>query len=386
MSIYLDNAATSFPKPETVYQAVDHAMRHAGGNPGRGGHHYSLDAGREVLETRESLARFFAIDDASRLIFTSGATEALNLALFGLLKSGDRVVTTSMEHNALVRPLYELERRGVLVEKVSAGPDGVVSVEALQRACQNKPRLLALGHCSNVSGSIQPIEEIVPWCRQQGILTLVDAAQSAGHLPLSVKQLGVHLLAVPGHKGLLGPSGTGCLYVDPDVQLAPLLYGGTGSNSSIASMPDDLPERFEAGTLNVAGLAGLRAGLDYLLETGLDQLELRVNDLVDRLLDGLSNHTEVLLYGPGRGARRGNVVSFTLAGQDPAEIAFRLEQQFGICTRVGLHCAPDAHRSLGSFPGGTVRVSPGIFNTRDDIDKLLAAVAALIKQASQDAG
>jgi len=380
MGIYLDNAATSFPKPESVYSAVDRAMRQLGGNPGRGGHRYSLDAGREVYETRESLARFFAIDDASRVVFTSGATEALNLALFGLLQAGDRVVTTGMEHNALARPLNALEQRGVIVERVIPGLDGVVAAEQLREACSEPTRLLALSHCSNVTGSIQPLEAIIPWCRQRGILTLVDAAQSAGHLPLSIAELGIHLLAVPGHKGLLGPAGTGFLYVDPDIQLRPLMFGGTGANSSMLSMPDDLPERFEAGTLNVAGLAGLRAGVDFLEEHGIVNLEQQVGGLVERLLTGLSTLDGVLLYGPAPGVRRGNVVSFNLAGQDPSETGFRLEQDFDICVRTGLHCAPEAHRSVGSFPGGTIRVSPGIFNTTEQIDALLAAVTVLLNR------
>ncbi|PNU19903.1 cysteine desulfurase [Geothermobacter hydrogeniphilus] len=377
MSIYLDNAATSFPKPESVYRAVERAMRHAGGNPGRGGHRFSLDAGREVLETRETLARFFAVEDAARIVFTSGATEGINLALFGLLQPGDRVVTTSMEHNALMRPLYALQQRGIEVEQVKTGRDGIVDVSDLQRACRVPTRLLAIGHCSNVSGSIQPLETIIPWCREHGILTLVDAAQSAGHLPLSVNRLGVHLLAVPGHKGLLGPSGTGFLYVDPELRLEPLLYGGTGINSTMRTMPEDLPERLEAGTLNVPGLAGLRAGVEYLQQQGPERLETSLNELVERLLAGLEAVPGVTLYGPARGERRGNVVSFNLAGMDPAEVGYRLEQQFGICVRVGLHCAPDAHRSLGSFPGGTVRVSPGIFTSPEQVEKLLTAVALL---------
>jgi cysteine desulfurase family protein len=381
MGIYLDNAATSFPKPEPVYLAVDHAMRHAGGNPGRGGHRYSLDAGREVLEAREAVARFFSITDSSRVVFTSGATEALNLALLGLLKPGDRVVTTSMEHNALVRPLYELERRGLILSKVACGVDGVVSVDDLKAACDRQTRMVALSHCSNITGSIQPLAAIAAWCRQKKILLLVDAAQSAGHLPLDMSKLDVDLLAAPGHKGLLGPAGTGFLYVRESLQLEPLIFGGTGANSTASAMPDELPERFEAGTLNVPGLAGLRAGIEFLEAQGMGTLEAKVTTLIKKLLLGLSAVRGVDLFGPDLTVRRGSVVSFNLRGMDPSEVGFKLEHEHGICVRVGLHCAPDAHRTIGTFPLGTVRVSPGIFNTDEEIESLLAAVAAMAAQS-----
>jgi len=377
MPIYLDNAATSYPKPESVYRAVDQALRHAGGNPGRGGHDLSLAAGRLVLEARDTVAAMFGIADSSRVVFTSGATEALNLALFGLLRPGDRVVTTSMEHNAVVRPLRALEDVGVEVVKVNADRQGLLDVAELQRACAGPTRMLVLCHCSNVTGTLQPIEEIGPWCRDQGILFLVDAAQSAGIFPLDVERQAIDLLAVPGHKGLLGPPGTGFLYVRPGLLPQPLIYGGTGSQSSSALQPEEFPERLESGTPNTSGLAGLRAGIEFLQKTGLDEIRRHEQELLQQLLEGLRQIPEVRIFGPGQAARHGGAVSFCLGSADPAETGFRLDHDYGICCRAGLHCAPDAHRTIGSYPTGTVRVSPGYFSTPQEIDQLLAAVAEL---------
>jgi len=376
MAIYLDNAATTFPKPESVYQAVDHTLRNLG-NPGRGGHGFSLAAGRLLLEVREAVAGLFGIADSSRVVFTSGATEAINLALFGLLRPGDRVVTSSMEHNAVCRPLRALQDRGVTVLKVPADGQGRVDPQRVREACREKPRLLALSHCSNVTGTLQPLEEILPWARSAGILTLVDAAQSAGLFPIDVDTLGIDLLAAPGHKGLLGPAGTGFLYLRDGIELQPLVYGGTGANSGSDRQPEELPERLESGTLNTPGLAGLLAGIEYLRERGPARLRTREAALLGQLFAGLRRLPGVTLYGPGDPVNHGGAVSFNLAGRDPSEVGFLLEREHGICTRVGLHCAPDAHRTIGTFPEGTVRVSPGCFTTENEIDQLLQALAGL---------
>lgn len=377
MPIYLDNAATSFPKPESVYQAVDRAQRHLGANPGRGGHRMSLDASRLVFETRETLAGFFGIEDSSRIAFTSNATSALNQALFGLLQPGDRVVTSSMEHNSVTRPLRALQERGVQVVKVAADSFGRVDPAALRLACEDPTRMVVLSHCSNVTGTLQPLEQIGPWCRKQGILLLVDAAQSAGIFPLQVEALKIDLLAVPGHKGLLGPLGTGMLYVREGLQLLPLMYGGTGGNSSSDLLIEEMPDRLECGTLNATGLAGLKAGVDYLQSRGLAQLRALEVALMEQLIEGLRQIPGVSLYGPLDPAHHGAVLSFNLQGVDPAELGYRLDHDFDILVRVGLHCAPDAHRTIGTYPRGTVRVSPGHFNTAADIAHLLSAVATL---------
>ncbi len=377
MTIYLDNSATSLPKPEAVYRAVDHAFRNLGANPGRGGHRLSLESARLVLDAREAAADFFGVDDAARVIFTSGATESLNLALFGALKPGDRVVATSMEHNAVIRPLSALENRGVIVSRVRADNTGLVSVDAIREACADAPRMVVMTHCSNVTGTVQPVADVAAFCREKGILLLVDAAQSAGLLPISVGDTGIDLLAVAGHKGLYGPPGTGLLCVGPGVELQPLVYGGTGSQSHLDAQPVDLPERFESGTLNTPGIAGLLAGIRFIDETGLDAIRSREQELVAELISGLQSIDRLTVYGPARYTEHGGAVSFNCADLDPAEIGFRLDREYDIMVRVGLHCSPDAHRTIGTFPRGTVRVSPGYFSTPEDIGRLIDALKVI---------
>jgi len=377
MTIYLDNAATAFPKPESVCVAVDCTMRRFTANPGRGGHHMALDAARIVLDAREAVAGFFGAADSSRVVFTASATEAINLALFGLLQPGDRVVTTSMEHNAVVRPLRALQERGVEVVKVQSDRYGFVAPSALVEACQPKPRMLVMSHCSNVTGTVQAIEEIGPWCRSQGILLLVDAAQSAGHFPIHVGEMGIDLLAASGHKGLMGPPGTGFLYLREGLHLQPLIYGGTGTLSDSEQQPEDLPERLESGTLNTVGLAGLLAAIQFFETEGFEQVQSHQTLLLQQLLAGLSSLPGIMLYGPADARVHGGAVSFSVDSFDPAAFGFRLDREYGICCRVGLHCAPDAHRSIGTYPKGTIRVSPGYFNTSQDIDSLLSALQTL---------
>lgn len=378
MPIYLDNAATSFPKPSQVTEAVEKTLRLHAANPGRGGHQLSLQAGRLVMECREAVARFFGVSDATRIAFTANATEAINLALFGLLQPGDRVVTTSMEHNAVVRPLRALSDRGVTVARATADQMGVVDPAAIREACVAGTRLVVMNHCSNVTGTVQAIEELGPWCRQKGITFMVDAAQSAGILPIHVEEMAIDLLAVPGHKSLLGPPGTGFLYVRPGLELRPLLYGGTGNFSQLATQPEEMPERLESGTLNTIGLAGLKAGIEFLEAVGLDHVRLHERELLDRLIRGLSGIAGVTLYGPLGSNRHGGALSFTVSNLDPSLMGFRLDREYGICCRVGLHCAPEAHGSIGTLPEGSVRLSPGYFNTPDDIDRTLQAIRAII--------
>ncbi|MCM0083226.1 aminotransferase class V-fold PLP-dependent enzyme [Geomonas sp. Red32] len=378
MSLFLDNAATSYPKPETVYRAIDAAMREIGVAPGRGGYRQSLTAARTVFETRSTLADFFGVPDSSRLVFTHSATESLNIAVSGLLKPGDHVVTTSMEHNALVRPLHLLRGRGVEVTFVQADREGRVSEREIAAAMRPGTRLVAVTHCSNVSGTIQPVGEIGKVARQGGAVFLVDAAQSAGYLPIDVIELGIDLLAAPGHKGLFGPPGTGILAIGEGIELEPLLVGGTGGNASSLEQPEILPERFESGTLNTPALAGLKAGVDFIRETGLEVIRAKEKLLVGMLLEGLSAMEEAVIYGP-RGNDHGGAVSFNLGGRDASEVAFLLDAEYGIAVRAGLHCAPEAHRTLGSYPGGTVRVSPGFFNTEEDIAFFLQSLAGLAR-------
>ncbi len=377
--VYLDNAATSHPKPDVVYRAVDDMLRR-GGSARRGSHQRTLSADRLIYATREILCQLFNGCDSSSFIFTPNATTAINMAIFGLLQPGDRVVTTSVGHNAVVRPLRKCRDLGIDVVKVAADPQGIVSAGALQRACLEKPtRLLLINHCSNVTGAIQPLDGLGDWCRQHDIVFMVDGAQSAGSVPIDLEQLKIDLFAAPGHKGLLGPQGTGFLYVRSGISLNPFILGGTGGHSSLDRQPDALPERLEAGTLNVPGIAGLHAALTYLADIGIDSVRARERERVGQIITGLTAIAGVTLYGPGVATGRGSVVSFNLSDRDPAEVGFALDRQFDILTRSGLHCAADVHRTIGTFPGGTVRVSPGHFTSADEITYFLEAVVKLTR-------
>jgi len=382
MSIYLDNAATSFPKPSPVIEAVEATLRLNAANPGRGGHQLSLQAGRMVMECRETVARFFGIEDAGRIAFTANATEAINLGLFGALSPGDRVVTTSMEHNAVVRPLQALSNKGVNVVRVKADAVGRVDPAAIREACQPGTRMLVMNHCSNVTGTLQPIEDIGPWCREQNILFMVDAAQSAGVFAIDARKMAIDLLAVPGHKSLLGPTGTGFLFVHPDLVLQPLLYGGTGNFSQSATQPEEMPERLESGTLNTVGLAGLKAGLEFLESVGLDRVRAHEQKHVSMLIEGLQEIEDVTLYGPLDSERHGGALSFNIKNVDPSMLGFRLDREYGICCRTGLHCAPEAHGSIGTLAQGTVRLSPGFFNTVEDIEETLKAIREIVAETN----
>ena len=378
--LYLDNAATSHPKPEDVYLAVDTVFRQPG-SASRGTHQASLAADQLVFETRELLAQFFNVPDSDRFVFTFNATMAINQALFGLLKSGDRVVTTSMEHNAVSRPLRALSDQGIEVVKVKAdNRSGIVDPDELRQECVKKQtRLLVVNHCSNVFGSIQDITGLGDWCRQHNVIFMLDASQSAGMLPIDISSSKIDLLAAPGHKGLFGPQGTGFLYVGENLDLTPFMYGGTGANSHSDRQPDSLPERLESGTYNLAGLAGLKAGIEFVLQTGIEAIRSKEKSLVGQLISGLNDIDGVVVYGPQDMNRRGAAVSFSMVGKDASEIGYLLDQQ-NIAVRVGLHCAPDAHHTMGTYPAGTVRVSPGFFTTNEDI----ACFISVINIISQD--
>ncbi|MDD2366145.1 MAG: aminotransferase class V-fold PLP-dependent enzyme [Desulfuromonadaceae bacterium] len=374
MLMYFDNAATSYPKPDTVYEAVLDAMRNVGASPGRGGYRQSLEAGRIVFNARESAAEMFSISDSSRIIFTHNATASLNLALKGSLKQGDHVITTSMEHNSLMRPLYALESKGVELTIVTARGDGVVSVSDLRDAVKENTRLIAVAHVSNVCGVIQPIQQISDLCREVGAFFLLDAAQSAGYLPINVEKLPVDLLAVPGHKGLLGPSGTGLLYVGNSIELQPIIQGGTGGYSTATEQPLIVPDGFEAGTHNLSGIAGLQAGIQFILQTGIENIHDHDQSLLYQAEQALRKIKGLTVYGPEDPSCRCSVLSFTVSGVDSALLAAELDHGFDVAVRAGLHCAPLAHKTLGTLPGGTLRMSPGWFNTREEIAFFVDAV------------
>ncbi len=378
MSIYLDNAATSFPKPESVYRAVLQAMQHIGASPGRGGHRRSLEAARIMFQTREVLSRLFSIRDSSRIIFTHNATAALNLALHGTLARGDHVITTSMEHNSLVRPLHAMSREGVEVTFVQAAPDGIVDPDSIRSAVRDNTRMIAIGHVSNVCGAIQPIERIADHCHRAGALFLLDAAQSAGCMDIDVASTGIDLLAAPGHKGLLGPPGTGFLYVAPGVGLRPIIEGGTGTESTSEEQPVTIPDGFEAGTHNLPGIAGLKAGVEFILETGVGTILEHERILLEEARLHLISMPGLTIHGPEDSALRGPVLTFSISGIDPSLLAVELDQGFDVAVRSGLHCAPQAHRTLGTLPDGTLRVSPGWFTTREEIAFFADAVVQCV--------
>lgn len=380
MSIYLDNAATSFPKPDRVYSEMDRVLRFVGVSPSRGGYRQSLDASRILFETREALAALFGVSDSSRIVITHSATESLNLAVKGILRPGDHAVSTTMEHNSLARPLHEMSLAGVAVTLVQGDHDGYVSVDEIVAALTPETRLVAMTHCSNVTGAINPVAEIGAILKERGITFLLDASQSAGSVPIDVMGMNIDLLAAPGHKGMYGPQGTGLLYVAEGVTLKPLIVGGTGGSSTDLLQPLEMPERYESGTHNIAGIAGLKAGTDYILEKGVDVIHSQELALVSRLISGLSEIDGVRVINSDIAKPRGSVVSFTLFGADPSVIGYSLDRDFDISVRVGLHCAPLAHRTIGTFPEGTVRVSPGMFNTETDIDSFVAAIRQIAAQ------
>lgn len=374
--IYLDHAATSWPKPPTVIQAMSDYLEKAGGNPGRSGHRLSIAAARYVYDTREALAELFHAPDPLRIIFTHNVTYAINLALRGLLHLGDRVVTSSIEHNSVMRPLRELERQGVQLTVVCCKPDGTLDLDALRRAITPGTRVVVVNHASNVMGAILPVADIAKIAHEAGALLLIDAAQTAGTLPIDVTAMGIDLLAFTGHKGLQGPPGTGGLVISPTIdvsELVPLVRGGTGSRSEFEEQPNDLPDRYESGTPNGVGLAGLGAGVRWVLERTVDCIRAHELELASALMSGLRSIKGITVYGPRNPAQSVAVVSCRVEGHRVSDIGMRLDDDSEILCRVGLHCAPAAHKTIGTFPEGTIRLAPGIFTTMDDIHTTIGA-------------
>ncbi|MEI6500731.1 MAG: aminotransferase class V-fold PLP-dependent enzyme [Armatimonadota bacterium] len=372
--IYLDNAATSFPKPDSVYQAMDAFARHHAGNPGRSGHALALAAQAVVDDARRQLAELFNAPDPSRIIFALNCTDALNIALKGLLNPGDHVLTTSMEHNAVVRPLAALAKCGVTTTFVRCDATGLLDPAAVAAAIVPATRLIVMSHASNVTGTIQPIAAVAELARETDLLFMVDAAQSAGCLPLDVRTTPIDLLAFPGHKSLLGPMGTGGLYVGERAEVRSFREGGTGTASESPEHPDHFPFRLEAGTANVVGIAGLAAGVKFVRERGLDTIVREEQMLTERLWQGLQALDGLTLYGPEAASARTSIVSFNLAGWEPTDVGAILDGSFDVAVRPGLHCAPLAHQTLGTFPSGSVRLSCGAFTTPEDVDAVLTAI------------
>jgi len=383
--IYLDNAATSYPKPEEVYEAVNRFMREIGVSSGRGAYRKALKADRVIYEARKSLAELFGVKDAKQIVFASNATEALNLAIKGILSQGDHVITSQIEHNAVWRPLKRLEReKGIEITQIPCLPDGSLeALESVKAAIKPNTSLMVFTHASNVSGTIMPIAEIGKICRESGIPLLVDAAQTAGALPVNVEDMNIDLLAFTGHKGLLGPQGTGGLYIRAGIQLEPLKEGGTGGDSILETQPDILPDRYEAGTLNAAGLAGLRAGVGFILSEGIQNIRKRESELTAYLLDRLREIDAIQIYGPQSPEKQVGVVSINMADYQPEEVGYVLDAVHGIMVRTGLHCSPWGHRTIGTIDRGTLRISLGYFNTEAEIDDTVKALRQIARRGTR---
>jgi cysteine desulfurase / selenocysteine lyase len=375
MTTYLDNAATSFPKPEAVYQAMDRFARSSLANPGRAGHKMALAAEHALDDGRHRLNRFFNGKGPERFAFTLNCTDALNMAFKGVLHAGDHVITSDLEHNSISRPLRAMELANhVTLTRLKADASGTLDPDAVRGAITPKTRMVAIGHASNVIGTVQPIAEIGRVARERDVLFLVDCAQTAGVLPIDVQALNIDLLAFPGHKGLFGPTGTGALYVAPRVKIAVWREGGTGGDSSSETQPKDFPYFLEGGTPNVLGVAGLSAGIQWVESEGIDKIHAHEVGLVERLWGKLDEIGGLDVFGHRDMRRHVGTLSFRSEAVAASDIGGILDQAFDIAIRPGLHCAPYTHKALGTFPDGTVRVSPGPFNTEADIDRLVEAL------------
>ena len=374
--IYFDNGATTWPKPPAVRQSILEAMEHYGANPGRAGHEMSIATAVMVTQTRERAAQLFDLPQPEQVIFTQNCTHGLNIAIQGLLRPGDHVIISDLEHNSVLRPVYRLAKEGTIsfdiAVTVPGDPDA--TVEAFARCIRPCTRLMVCTHGSNVFGFVQPVRQLAGLAREKGILFLVDAAQTAGLLEIPMTKWGIDYLCTAGHKGLYGPSGTGLLLVNNEQLPRPLMVGGTGSLSAKGEQPDFLPDALESGTVNTAGIIGLGAGLAFLQEKGLESIRHREMTLVHRLWRGLESLPGVELYGD---APQLPVVSFTVRGQASEETAAGLDQR-GAAVRAGLHCAPLAHNKMGTMERGTVRASLGAFNTADEVDTFCRDVASLL--------
>ncbi|OGP12829.1 MAG: cysteine desulfurase [Deltaproteobacteria bacterium GWA2_54_12] len=373
--IYLDNAATSFPKPESVYDRINEVLRTTGGNPGRSSHTMAIEAARVVFNARESVASLIGALDSGRVSFTKNATEAINTALKGILKPGDHVITSAFEHNSVVKSLARLEATGVEVTKVSPNKEGFLRPRDIEAAIKKNTKMVCISHASNVFGAIQPIGEIGKACKSKGVSFMVDGAQTVGALPFDVTELGVDILAATGHKALFGPQGTGFLYLAEGIEVVPLVDGGTGE----AGSPLEMPELLEAGTMNTPGIGGLAAGVRFLLDEKVEKIREKEEGLVEAVLEGFASMKGISIIGPEAASRRAALVSFNIDGKKPGEVGLRLDDEAGIMIRCGTHCAPDAHRCSGTFPDGAARVSPGYFNTAQEVEEFLKAVRAVAK-------
>lgn len=380
--IYFDQAASSFPKPKTVGKAVLEAIEEYGANPGRGGHTLSRRASTVIKETRNQLANFFGCSDSNKVLFFNNATGALNQAIKGFpLIEGDHIISSSFEHNSVRRPLEELRRnRGIDITFIEGELNkNIFSLEEFEEAISPRTKLVTITHGSNVTGAVLPIEEIIKIAKKYELKVLVDASQTAGILPIHMKNMNIDMLAFPGHKGLLGPQGTGLLLVEGEVDLIPIFHGGTGSFSESPYQPEKWPEKFESGTLNTPGIAGLKAGLEEVIHIGLQEIVSRETILINYFLDQLEAIDEIRVYRSPNANQQLGVASFTLADIDSHEIAMILDEYYGIAVRAGVHCSPLIHEKLGTIKTGAIRVSFGPYNTKKEVDQFISAIKEIKK-------
>jgi cysteine desulfurase family protein len=369
---YLDNAATSFPKPEETIHAVNAFLSNIGGNPGRGGHPLSIDAARLVYEAREKLTSFVRGSRSERMIFTQNGTDALNLAILGLLNDNDHVITTALEHNSVMRPLdYLAKTRHVSVTVIPCSPDGALDMEALKKAAGTKTRAVIVNHGSNVIGSVQPLSAIRAVIGDTTLI--VDACQTIGNIPIDVEKERIDLLCFSCHKALFGIQGLGACYMQEGIDLVPLRFGGTGSRSESTEQPDMLPDKYESGTPNTPAIAGLLGGLTFIEQTGQPNIAAKKRAAAKKILEGLRRNGRVRVYGAPENGDTLPILLMNIDGVEPSDVGYECNRA-GVCVRVGLHCAPVAHRTIGTFPRGAVRVSPGYFTSDDDIGRLLDVV------------
>ncbi len=375
-NIYFDNGSTSFPKAPGVVTAMANLLEQGAFNINRGNYEGAYEVAAIVLETRELLAELFRAKSSKQVVFTPGITYSLNFLIKGLLKPGDHVLVTGLEHNAVMRPLCQMEKEGVTYEVIPTDNEGMVCAEDVEKLIRKETRLVVVLHASNVCGTVVPIEEIGAVCKKHGVFFAVDTAQSAGTIPVDMQKANIDFLAFTGHKGLLGPQGIGGFLISEelDKELTPLIAGGTGSISDSLEMPTMLPDKYESGTMNLPGIIGLHAALSYLKETGVEAIHEKKMVLTEYLLNGLKQFPDIRVVGRQTLEDRVAVVSLDFMNTDNAVAAFTLESEYGIMTRVGLHCAPIAHKSLGTYPQGTVRIAFSASNTTEEIDILLEAL------------
>jgi len=381
--IYLDNAATTFPKPECVYKAMDKYMREKCANPGRAGHRMSVEAEQEIEKARVAIARIIGIKEPERMIFTYNATDALNMGIKGLLCEGDHVITSKLEHNSVSRPLKGLENRGVItVTWVDNSDEGFISADDIKRAIRSNTKLIVCTHASNVLGTIQPIREIGEIARERDLVFMVDAAQTMGVCRIDVEDYNIDMLAFTGHKGPYGPPGSGGLYVGERVDLRAWREGGTGFEPESLSQPDTFPYKLESGTPNSVGIIGLKTGLEFCIKEGIDQIREHERKLAMRLISEFETDTRFEIYGWLDEDRKVGILSVNIKGLQPGEVGAILDNTFNIAVRTGMHCAPYIHRAIGTFPEGMVRISPGYFNTMEEIEETISGLKEIADSSS----